>query len=53
MISEKINRLTCVASATIVDAMELIDANTKGLLFVKDDENRLVGCVTDLSLIHI
>lgn len=47
MISEKINRLTCVASATIVDAMELIDANTKGLLFVKDDENRLVGCITD------
>lgn len=32
---------------SIVDAMEKIDANTKGFLFIEDTDGALTGCVTD------
>lgn len=32
---------------SIVDAMEKIDANTKGFLFIQDTDGTLTGCVTD------
>lgn len=32
---------------TIVDAMERIDKNAKGILFVVNQEDSLIGCVTD------
>ena len=34
-------------SMTIVDAMKRIDKNTKGILFITDKEQALIGCVTD------
>lgn len=34
-------------SLTIVDAMEKIDANTKGFLFIVDSDSALTGCITD------
>lgn len=34
-------------SMTIVDAMEKIDKNAKGILFIADQDNSLVGCITD------
>ena len=35
------------ASLSIVDAMSLIDKNAKGILFIVDDENKLIGSLTD------
>ena len=32
---------------TIVDAMEKIDNNAKGILFLQDEDGRLAGCITD------
>lgn len=32
---------------SVVDAMRMIDKGAKGILFVIDAENRLIGCVTD------
>ena len=32
---------------TIVDAMEKIDNNAKGILFLQDEDGCLVGCITD------
>ena len=32
---------------TIVDAMEKIDNNAKGILFLQDEDGRLTGCITD------
>lgn len=34
-------------SMTIVDAMKMIDVNARGILFITDNEQSLVGCVTD------
>ena len=32
---------------TVSEAMQKIDKNTSGILFLVDDNRRLVGCVTD------
>lgn len=32
---------------SLVDVMEKIDNNAKGILFITDDNNSLVGCITD------
>ncbi len=37
----------CKKSYNIVDAMEMIDKNAEGTVFVVDDNNKLIGCVTD------
>lgn len=34
-------------NATIIDAMRLIDKNAKGILILVDDENRILGTITD------
>lgn len=34
-------------NTTIVEAMRLIDSNTEGIVFITDDEERLVGSLTD------
>lgn len=34
-------------SLTVAEAMQQIDKNTSGILFLVDDKNRLLGCVTD------
>lgn len=47
MDKEHIDKFIGKASMTIVDAMEKIDLNAKGILFITDKEQTLMGCVTD------
>ena len=44
---ERISKYVGNQSISIVDAMGLIDENTKGILFITDDNQRLVGAITD------
>lgn len=47
MSKERILDLCGKASLTIVEAMEKIDANAKGILFIISEDEKLVGAVTD------
>lgn len=47
MEAKKIKDLIGNVSISIVDAMCKIDANSKGILFIVDDNNKLVGSLTD------
>lgn len=47
MDKEHVDKFIGKTSMTIVDAMEKIDVNAKGILFIIDKEESLVGCVTD------
>lgn len=47
MNEKKINDMICNPNLTIIDAMELIDKNARGLLFVVDKEQKLIGCISD------
>lgn len=50
MIKNKYNKLEANPGITIVDAMKKINENAQGILFVVDEENRLLGCVSDGDL---
>lgn len=47
MSREGLGRFIGNRQMSIVEAMEKIDANVKGILFVVDEEKRLVGSITD------
>lgn len=47
MKSEQLNQFLISSQATVVEAMQKIDANAKGILFVIENDNILVGVVTD------
>lgn len=47
MNDEQLKNLIGSPEMTIVDAMEAIDHNAKGILFVTDEGRHLVGCITD------
>lgn len=47
MKTEEINKYICSGTASIVDAMGRIDANAKGIIFVTDEESKLIGALTD------
>lgn len=47
MKSEQLKVFLISPQAMVVEAMEKIDANTKGILFVVESENHLVGVITD------
>lgn len=47
MDKEYIDKFIGNVSMTIVDAMEKIDVNAKGILFITNSKQSLVGCVTD------
>lgn len=47
MSKERLEGLCGQASLTVVEAMEKIDANAKGILFITTGEKKLVGAVTD------
>ena len=47
MNKEYISKLTGSPELTIVDAMEKIDLNAAGILFVINEDNVLLGCLTD------
>lgn len=44
---DKINLLIGSTELSIVDAMEKIDKNSEGLLFIVDETKKLIGCLTD------
>ena len=35
------------SSLTLAEAMQKIDVNTHGILFLADTDNKLIGCITD------
>ena len=47
MDKERINRHITKTNSTVVETMNIIDKNTHGLVFVTNEEERLIGCVTD------
>jgi dTDP-glucose pyrophosphorylase/CBS domain-containing protein len=47
MNSDTISMFIGDSSIKVVDAMEKIDKNSKGLLFIVDEMNSLIGCITD------
>lgn len=47
MIKDRRECFTCKENILIVDAMGMIDANANGILFVVDNEERLIGCISD------
>lgn len=47
MEAERLNSFIGDESLTIVDAMGKIDANAKGIIFIVDENNKLIGSVTD------
>jgi len=40
-------KFTGSKSTSIVEAMTKIDINEKGILFIVDESNKLMGCITD------
>ncbi len=47
MMEDKLYQFIGNCRLTIVEAMELIDKNAKGILFIVDDQDKLFGCLTD------
>lgn len=47
MIDEELKLLITTPKISVVEAMEKIDKNSSGILFVIDSEERLIGSVTD------
>lgn len=47
MNKEQLKKYTAHESSTIVEALQKIDANAKGILFIYDEKERLSGTVTD------
>lgn len=47
MNNKRIAKFIGNTTMTIVDAMEKIDSNAKGILFIVDNSDTLVGCITD------
>ena len=47
MNKKNIHKYTCLFSTKIVDALQLIDENSSGTLFVVDNDFKLLGCITD------
>lgn len=47
MTRDKLSQFVGHESLTIVDAMGLIDSNTKGILFIVDESEKLKGALTD------
>lgn len=47
MVTDYIRNYIGKENLSVVDAMSQIDINARGILFIVDDENRLVGTLTD------
>lgn len=47
MKSEQLNQFFISPHTTVVEAMQKIDANARGILFVIENENKLTGVITD------
>ena len=42
-----IEKYKCARATKLMEAIQKIDENSSGLLFVVDDQDRLIGCLTD------
>ena len=47
MINPELQKFIAFSSISVAQAMQKIDENTNGILFLIDEEERLVGCITD------
>ncbi len=47
MNKQEMQRLIAKSETPLFEAMQKIDCNTNGILFLVDCENRLIGCITD------
>lgn len=47
MPSQKLNVFITTPLISVVEAMEMIDKNAKGILFVVNDQSQLIGSITD------
>jgi len=47
MSNDRLRQFIGVRGMTVVDAMEMIDKNASGVLFITDEKGKLVGCLTD------
>lgn len=47
MIRESLKKYLCTQLFSVLQAMEKIDSNGKGMLFVVDSEGKVRGCITD------
>lgn len=47
MTKERRSIFICFATTKIVDAMEMIDKNARGILFVVSECDELIGCISD------
>ena len=47
MKTEQLNTFLIFPYSTVVEAMQKIDANAKGILFVTDENRKLFGVITD------
>ena len=47
MIKDELQKYVATEEVTVVEAMKKIDVNSKGILFIVDKEERLVGSLTD------
>lgn len=47
MDKQEINQYICHKKISIVEAMKLIDINSVGLVYAVDDDDKLVGCLSD------
>jgi dTDP-glucose pyrophosphorylase/CBS domain-containing protein len=45
--NERLQKFIGTSGISIVDAMARIDTNAKGILFIVDRDNALIGCITD------
>ena len=47
MKQEELNKFLIIQTVLVVEAMQKIDLNAKGILFVLDENEKLAGVVTD------
>ena len=47
MNNKSLEQYICTTKCSVAQAMAKIDRNVKGILFVVEDENKLIGTVTD------
>lgn len=49
MENEEFQKLIGKMSLTVAECMQAIDLNSSGILFIADDNRKLLGCITDKS----
>lgn len=45
--NKNLKMYTATSEISVVEAMQKIDKGAKGILFVIDEKERMIGCVTD------